>query len=209
VPDRIDLEFYFDPSCRWAWWTSIWIRRVARNRAIAITWKLFSLAVQDNPDDYRQPPARAHHIKDFDLHRVLSLARRSGGNAAVDRLFVAFGNVLHGSREDIWDAAIQRRCLEAAGLPPSLFDEALQDPSTEADVIAETRAALDLGVLGTPSLALACTDNCMLGPIIGHVPAAGEEALRLWDNVFFTLSQPYVYEIKRNRKSVPDAQFAD
>jgi len=186
VLDSCELDFYFDPACRWAWWASVWIRRVARERPIKISWKLFSLAVQDNPKDYRQPPARPHHIKDFDLQRVLVLARRTGGNEAVDRLFIALGNVLHGSKEDIWDVALQHRCLEAAGLPWTFFDEALVDPSTEADVLAETRAALELGVLGTPSLALSGADSCMFGPIIGHVPT-GEEALRLWDHTHFAL----------------------
>jgi predicted DsbA family dithiol-disulfide isomerase len=208
VPESVAVDFYFDPACRWAWWASVWIRRVAQERPISISWKLFSLAVQDNPNDYRQPPARPHHVKDFDLQRVLVVARRLGGNAAVDRLFVALGNVLHGSREDIWDVRIQARCLEAAGLPTNLFDVALRDPNTEAAVVAETQAALALGALGTPSLAISGTDSCLLGPIIGRVPS-GEDALQLWDHVHFALTQAYVYEMKRNRASVPDVQFAD
>ncbi len=134
MANEIELDFYFDPSCRWAWWTSIWIRRLARERPIKVTWKLFSLAVQDNPEDYRLPPARPHHVTDFNLQRALLLARRNGGNDALDRLYIAFGNAIHGSKEDIWDPVVQTRCLEAAGLPPTLFEEALQDSSTETEV---------------------------------------------------------------------------
>lgn len=203
---QVEVEFFLDAACRWAWWASIWIRRVARERPISVTWKLFSLAVQDNPDDYKA--ARAHHVQQFDLLRALALARRRGGNAGLDRLFIAYGNALFGSKEDISASAIQSRCLEAAGLPPGFYAEALADASTETDVITETRAALARGALGTPSLTLAGSDTCLLGPIIGRVPD-GEAALRLWDNVYFALTEPYVYELKRNRKSTPESQFAD
>jgi predicted DsbA family dithiol-disulfide isomerase len=203
---RVEVDFFLDAACRWAWWASIWIRRVARERPVAVTWKLFSLAVQDNPDDYTA--GRSHHIQQFNLLRALALARRRGGNTGLDRLFIAYGNALFGSKDDIWATAVQGRCLEAAGLSPTFYEEALADPSTESDVITETRTALAMGALGTPSLALAGTDTCMLGPIIGRVPD-GEAALRLWDNVYFALTEPYIYELKRNRQSVPDSQFAD
>ncbi len=203
---RVEVDFFLDVACRWAWWASIWIRRAAKERPVAVTWKLFSLAVQDNPDDYKA--ARPHHVQQFDLLRALALARRRGGNAGLDRLFIAYGNALFGSEHDIWAASVQARCLEAAGLPPTFYEEALADSSTETEVITETRTALAMGALGTPSLALAGNDTCMLGPIIGHVPD-GEAALRLWGNVYFALTEPYVYELKRNRKTVPDSQFAD
>ena len=203
---QVEVDFFVDASCRWAWWASVWLRRVARARPVSVTWKLFSLAVQDNPEDYTA--GRAHHVQQFDLLRALALARRGGGNAGLDRLYIAYGNALFGSKEDISAADVQRRCLEAAGLPRGFYAEALADPSTEREVIDETRAALARGALGTPSLALARSDTCLLGPIIGQVPD-GEAALRLWDNVHFALIEPYVYELKRTRKSTPESQFAD
>jgi hypothetical protein len=130
------------------------------------------------------------------------------GTRDLDRLFIANGNALFGSMDNIWATAVQRRCMESAGLPPTFHEEALADPSTETEVITETRTALTMGALGTLSLALAGNDTCMLGPIIGRVPD-GEGALRLWDNVYFALTEPYVYELKRNRQSVPESQFAD
>ncbi|MGH2519086.1 MAG: DsbA family oxidoreductase, partial [Chloroflexota bacterium] len=181
------IDFYVDPSCRWAWWTSVWLRRVAKLQPVTVTWKLFSLAVQDSPADYRQVvrPDHAQHIKNVDLLRVLALARRRGGNAAVERLFAAYGNAIHGAKEDIWDATVQSRCLETSGLPASLYADALADATTEADVLAESRAALALGALGTPTLALPGASTSLFGPILGQVPS-GEDALRLWDNVRFT-----------------------
>ncbi|MBV9581987.1 MAG: DsbA family protein [Chloroflexi bacterium] len=203
------LDFYFDVSCRWAWWASIWLRRIVPQRSLEVTWKVFSLAVQDNPDNYREPPARPHHIQDVDLHRSLVAARRAGGQAALDRLYLAYGNVIHADRGDVRDPAIQRQCLSAAGLPLTLFDDAQRDPATEAELVADTRAALALGVLGTPTLALAGSDATLLGPVLGAVPAESE-ALELWTAVEFALRHPYVYELKRNRdKGTPENLRAD
>jgi len=209
MSDHIAVDFYLDVSCRWAWWASIWLRRIARQAPVSVTWKVFSLAVQDNPDNYREPPARAHHIRDFDLHRALVAARRAGGNDALDRLYVAYGNVIHGAKGDVREAATQRACLAEAGLSATLFDQAQTDPSTEAEVVAETRAALALGAVGTPLLSLSGSGSSVLGPVLGQVPT-GVEALELWDAVRFALLHPYLYELKRNRDNgTPEGLRAD
>ena len=76
-------------------------------------------------------------------------------------------------------------------------------------VIAETRAALSRGVLGTPALALSGADTCLFGPVLGAVPE-GAESLALWDSVRFALQHPYVYELKRNRdQGTPAGLHAD
>jgi 2-hydroxychromene-2-carboxylate isomerase len=209
MSDAIAVDFYLDVSCRWTWWTSIWLRRIAQQVPVSVTWKVFSLAVQDNPANYKEPPARAHHIRDFDLHRGLVAARRAGGNDALDRLYVAYGNVIHGAKGDVRDPATQSACLTEAGLPTTLFDRAQRDPSTEAEVIAETEAALALGAVGTPLLSIAGSDSSLLGPVLGYVPT-GAEALELWDSVRFALQHPYLYELKRNRdRGTPEGLRAD
>jgi 2-hydroxychromene-2-carboxylate isomerase len=196
MSEPIALDFYFDVSCRWAWWASVWLRQLAQQEPISLTWKVFSLAVQDNPENYRE--ARAHHARDFDLHRAMLAARQVGGNAGVERLYRAYGNAIHADKLDVRDGAVQASCLSAAGLPATLFEDAQLDPATETGVIAETRAALSSGVLGTPSLSVSGSDVCVLGPVLGQVPE-GDEALELWRSVRFALEHPYVYELKRNR----------
>ena len=207
MSETIALDFYLDASCRWSWWASIWLRRVARERPIAITWKIFSLAVQDNPEDYST--GRTHHVRDFDLHRALFAARQAGGNAALERLYTEYGNVIHAENGHIREAAVQAECLSAAGLPADLFEQAQLDPATEAGVIAETRDALSMGAVGTPLLVLAASDACLFGPVLGAVPS-GAEALALWDGVYFGLQHPYLYELKRNRdRGTPAGTRAD
>ena len=221
----IEVDFYFEPVCGWAWRTSIWMRRVAKQRPIHVNWKLLSLAAINSPDDWTKDPNEGH-IHAAGLNRTLLLARRLGGNDAMDRLFVAYGNAIFGthelltwgqrpnpklraSAEDPAYRALQSRCLEAAGLPADLYEQALGDPSTHEEWMAEHHAAVErLGAFGTPTLALAGSDIGIFGPVVDPVPD-GEEALALWDSVHVALKSPYLYEIKRNRPRRSNVQFAD
>jgi hypothetical protein len=94
MADDSNVDFYFDPTCGWAWRTSIWMRRVAAARGLTITWKLFSLAVVNQPDDYSKDSPG--HVLGVPMERTLVLAERTCGNDAVDKLYVAIGNVYHG-----------------------------------------------------------------------------------------------------------------
>jgi hypothetical protein len=48
------LDFYFDPSCPWAWRAALWAREVEQVRPIQVTWKFLSLAkINEAGDDAR------------------------------------------------------------------------------------------------------------------------------------------------------------
>ena len=51
------VDFWFDPSCPWAWMTSRWVDDVARQRDLDVTWHVMSLAVlnedKDVSDEYK------------------------------------------------------------------------------------------------------------------------------------------------------------
>ncbi|MBV9328105.1 MAG: hypothetical protein JO352_30690 [Chloroflexi bacterium] len=52
--------------------------------------------------------------------------------------------------------ALQARCLETAGLPTNLYEEALADESTHDECMAENADAVQrLGAFGTPTIAIA------------------------------------------------------
>jgi hypothetical protein len=225
MADKIDVEFYFEPVCGWAWRTSIWMRRVARERPINVHWKLLSLAAINSPEDWTKDP-NIGHIHAAGLNRTLLLARRKAGNEAMDRLFVAYGNAIFGTRElltwgqrpnatlraDVDDPeyrALQVKCLETAGLPTNLYEEALADQSTHDEWMAENAEAVErLAAFGTPTIALKGSDVGIFGPVVDPVPS-GAEALALWDSVYVALQAPYLYEIKRNRPRRSNVQFAD
>ncbi|MBV9325578.1 MAG: hypothetical protein JO352_17540 [Chloroflexi bacterium] len=225
MADKIDVEFYFEPVCGWAWRTSIWMRRVARERPINVNWKLLSLAAINNPEDWTKDP-NTGHVHAAGLNRTLVLARRKAGNDAMDRLFVAYGNAIFGTRELLtWGQrpnptlraeladpdyrALQAKCLETAGLPKTLYEEAMSDESTHEEWMAENAEAVErLGAFGTPTIALKGSDIGIFGPVVDPVPS-GAEALALWDSVYQTLHAPYLYEIKRNRPRRTNVQFSD
>src|SRR5436190_20980313 len=98
VADTVELDFYYEPVCGWAWRTSIWIRRVAKEVPLKINWKLLALGVINSPEDYRKDP-NIGHVHAAGLNRTLLLARRKGGNEAMDRLYIAYGNAIFGTHE--------------------------------------------------------------------------------------------------------------
>lgn len=220
-----EVEFYFEPVCGWAWRTSIWMRRVAKQRALTVHWKLLSLAAINSPDDWTQD-SNEGHIHAAGLNRTLLMARRIAGNEALDRLFVAYGNAIFGTHELLtWGqrphpnlrasvddpeyVALQRKCLKTAGLPETLYEDAQADASTHTEWMAENdEAVARLGAFGTPTIALAGSNIGVFGPVVDP-PPDGDEALRLWDSVCVALQAPYLYEMKRSRPRRSNVQFAD
>jgi protein-disulfide isomerase-like protein with CxxC motif len=208
VSDSVDLDFYFDPACGWAWRTSLWIREVANLRPINITWKLVSLGVINAPPDW-QAGSPANQVRGSKAVRTLIRARQVGGNDAVNRLFISYGNAIHGRADDMNEADVHKRCLEDAGLSPELFDQAQADPETENQMVAITRQAMtDYQLFGVPTLVLKDSKVAVFGPVINPVPT-GDEALDLWDVTLFSLKRPYLFEMKRTRAKYDAPQFAD
>ena len=188
------------------------MRRIARARSLSIVWRPYSLAVVNSPDDYRK--GNPGHVAGVPLLRTLVLARRTAGNDAVGRLYVAYGNVYHGdmARDGVLETAVQERCLQAAGLPASLFADAVADTSTEDEIAGDTKSAIDSrGVFGVPTLAFSDSDIAFFGPVMNAVPDA-PDGTALWDWVAVALKQPFVYELKRNRTRASQyapSQYAD
>ena len=74
---------------------------------------------------------------------------------------MSLGELVHGEqrRDDLRTEAGVVNCLESAGLPATLYADALSDASTELDLIAEHRAAKDrLSAFGVPTIALEGSD---------------------------------------------------
>src|SRR5690242_5431578 len=131
-PTRI--YFHFDPSCPLAWRTALWMLEVRKIRPVDVTWRFFSLEVINRKEGV---------VPDFEkdgswaAERTLALARRQGGNNAVERLYLALGAAQHGHRESIKQLEVVRAAAKQADLNPAIVDEALADESTIHDVLAD------------------------------------------------------------------------
>lgn len=169
---------------------------MAKERPVEVAWKLFSLAVVNAGNDYNTEG----HAKGFRLQRTLLAARREAGNAGVERLYVALGDAIHGRREDPGDERMIRGCLTRASLSPELHAQALADPTTETDLLAEHQDAVDrLQAFGVPTIVLHGSDLAWYGPVVHPIPR-GAEALALFDHTLWALRSPYLFELKRERK---------
>lgn len=203
---RTRLDFWFDPSCPWAWLTSRWIREVERVRRVDVTWRPMSLAIlnqdKDIPAEYR-----AFLPQLWGPARVATAAYVQHGPDAAGSVYDALGARLHPQPEGEVDRdALFRDAVAAAGLPPSVasaasvedFDDALRDSHGEG-------MALVGDDVGTPVLRVVPGDGesfAFFGPIVSPAPR-GDDAGRLWDAFLAVGSVPGVWEIKRTRTAPP------
>jgi 2-hydroxychromene-2-carboxylate isomerase len=197
--EKTSVEFWFDPSCPWAWMTSRWVDEVAKLRDLDITWNVMSLAVlnenNDVSDDYRAFFPRALRYT-----RLVAAVRELHGQDAVKPLYDALGVRIHPGAETDADAIIAG-ALKSAGLPADLARFADSD---EYDT--QMRASHFEGInrvgqdVGTPVIAV--NGVAFFGPVISPAPK-GEQAVALWDGVVAVASYDGFFEIKRSRTVGP------
>lgn len=196
---RVNVDFWFDPICPWAWLTSRWMDEVARLRPVDVRWRVMSLAHlnegRDLPEDYLDLMGRA-----WGPVRVVTAARVEHGREIVKPLYDAIGTRLHpGGRED-WDDVLAEALTEV-GLPSSLLAAATSQAYDE-QIKAEHRAGMDqVGEdVGTPVVAVG--DVAFFGPVVSPAPT-GDDAVRLFDGVVAVASVDGFFEIKRTRTRGP------
>src|SRR5258706_15951722 len=92
-----DVEFFVDPSCPWAWITSRWVKEVAPQRDLSVTWRSFCLEIRDDygvaptmPEERREAAIAAHALSHRML-RIFEAARARVDESAVDALFPEWG----------------------------------------------------------------------------------------------------------------------
>lgn len=192
------IRFHFDPLCPWAWQGSRWIREVEKVRDVEIEWRLFSLQlINADKDD----PLADEHVKGTPALRTLAMVRRSGGNAAVGRVYETLGEMVHENGESLSTETV-RRAVAESDLDASLVDDALADESTSDEVRGEFEAAVsDAGCFGVPTIVLP-SGSAMFGPVIATAPT-GEAAGELWDRVRWMIDYDGLFELKRERDRKP------
>ena len=211
-----DLHLYFDPVCPFCWMTSKWVRMVAARRRYEVDWRFISLRLLNAHLDYDThfpPEYEAGHTAGLRLLRVAARTRAEHGHAAVGRLYEALGAKIFDA-EVVPDTAADHGArgtrpfvepvLAAAELPAELAD-ALDDPSWDAVIQAETDEALALTGrdVGTPILHFEPPDGvAFFGPVISRLPRE-DEAEELWDHVLGLARFPGFAELKRSLRELP------
>ncbi|GAA2697039.1 mycothiol-dependent nitroreductase Rv2466c family protein [Nonomuraea recticatena] len=211
-----DINFYFDPTCPFAWLTSKWVRMVQVQRDYSVDWRFISLRLLNAHVDYDThfpPEYEASHTAGLRLLRVAARTRAEHGREAVGTLYAALGEHAF-ERELVPDdaASVGRRgtpefvcpALADAGLPTELAD-ALDDSGWDAQLKAETDEALALTGrdVGTPILHFEPPDGfAFFGPVISRLPNE-QQAAQLWDHVIGLARFPGFAELKRSRRELP------
>jgi hypothetical protein len=197
------VRFWIDPVCPWCWVTSRWIRSVAAERDLEITWEPISLMVKNDaqPDSPWYAPVKWS----FGLLRVLESVRRGEGEGAVGDLYLEYGRRIHHDGVREWDVT---EALTAIGLSTD-HAAAFDDESYDAEVLRRHEEGLALvgNDVGTPIIGIrdaAGNEVGIFGPVITAIPSHHDDALRLWDSVTFLAGLPEFHELKRTRRTGPE-----
>jgi 2-hydroxychromene-2-carboxylate isomerase len=197
----IAVEVFVDPSCPWAWITSLWVKDVAPHRDLEVTWRSFCLEIRDDygvaptvPEERREVVIAAHAISHRML-RILEAARAGVGEEAVDALYTAWGRrfFAHGAARD---ETLLEECLAACGLDPELLGAA-DDEKWDAPIVEAMAVAYAFGgdKTQTPTIVVrADPPHGFKGPVMAPAPS-GPAAVRLWDAIQVISEEPGFFEI--------------
>ena len=200
MSEKTQVDFWFDPTCPFAWATSRWVLEVEKIRDIEVAWHVMSLSVLNDGREGLSDQYKEFVAKGWGPVRVLIAAAQKHGDAVLGDLYTAMGELLHYDKVEDYSEVISR-ALAAAGLEPELADAA-----TGTDFDEALKASHDDGIsrvgqdVGTPVIAL--NGTAFFGPVITRIPV-GEEAGKLFDAAVTLASFPYFFEIKRSRTEDP------
>ena len=204
-----DVEFYVDPSCPWAWITSRWVKEVAPQRDLTVTWRSYCLEIRDDygvastvPEEFRER-ALAGHALSHRMLRVFEAARARSGEAAVDALYTEWGSRFFVSGH-AHDDTLLAACVGRCGLDPDLVDVA-GDEKWDAPIVEAMEVAYSFGGprTQTPTIVVRTdSPHGFKGPVMAPAPT-GEAALRLWDAILVLSQEPGFFEITRPRANTP------
>lgn len=199
----VQIPFWFDPLCPWAWITSRWLLEVEQVRAVRADWRIMSLAylnLVQRQGEGLNADYRALMEKAWGPVRVCAAAAEHHGRGVLGPLYTAIGTRLHHQRRRD-DPTVITDALAEVHLPQALaaaatsteFDQRITDSHHEAF----DEVGLDVG---TPVLRIAGT--ALFGPVVTPAPR-GEAAGRLWDGLVLIAQTDGFFELKRTRDRKP------
>ena len=193
------VDFWFDPTCPWAWMTSRWMLEVEKVRDVKTVFHVMSLSVlndgRDLPEDYLA------HMKDAWLPaRAALLVEQRHGSEKLRDFYPEIGTRFH-LRQEPKTPDVVRAALAAVGADEDIADLAQTD-AFDDDLRRSHHEGMDpVGdEVGTPVLRI--NGMSLFGPVISPAPK-GEEAGSLFDGVEKVTAYPGFFELKRTRTVGP------
>lgn len=193
APRPASVDFHFDLMCPFAYFTSQWIREVRELTGTAVNWRFFSLEEVNRAEGKKHPWEREWSYG-WSMLRVGAALRRKD-MALLDAWYAAAGRALHVEGKKPHRPEVARQLVSELGLDPAIVDEAIADPTTGDEVLADHRRVVEAGGYGVPTLFFP-GGQCLFGPVLID-PPSGEAALRLWDAVAAWTEFPHLYELQR------------
>jgi 2-hydroxychromene-2-carboxylate isomerase len=194
-PTRV--AFHFDIMCPYAFQTSLWMREVRDALGLTVDWRFFSLE-EVNREEGKKHPWEREWSYGWSMMRIGALLRRTDMEL-LDRWYLAAGTALHVDGRKPHRPEVAEELLVGLGLDPALVAEAIGDPTTGDEVLAEHRQVLELSGYGVPTLVFDETARgrqALFGPVLID-PPAGDDAVALWHAVTAWLRFPHLYELQR------------
>lgn len=195
----IDVDFWFDPSCPFAWITSRWMLEVEHVREVTTTFHVMSLGVLNEGREL-DPAYREHIDQTWGPARVCLAVEQAAGVQALRDFYTAIGTRFHPEHEPK-DRETTARALADCGLDACLIDAFDTDANDEALRASHHEGMDPVGTdVGTPVVRV--NDMSLFGPVISPAPK-GEAAGRLFDGFVRMSEYPGFFELKRSRTVGP------
>ena len=180
------------------------MRRLVELDQVSVDWGIFSLEINNTKKESAEDAAEFRATLAM---RTVMAVRRSAGNVGVGAFYFALGNRIWDDTQDILSPDTIKGALADAGLDTALSDDAMADPTTWDEVVAEHHALVEgTRTFGVPSITLdGGSGPCTFGPVISHMPT-DDESVELWHAVKTLTRNANFSELKRDRVDPPDLE---
>jgi len=198
----MEFEVYYDYTCPFVYRASLLLTSVAAKRALAVSWRYFSLTQVNSKDEgwtVWDAPA-GERVRGRLAFMAAESARRQ------DRFEPFHATLLrarHEGRINIDEVEAIEQVAEDSGLDLDRFRRDLADPTILAALARDHTHAVSVhGVFGTPTFVFPTGASAYIR--IAEVPGT-DDALKMFDSLIaIAEDEQRVLEIKRPVKPTPD-----